>query len=139
LIFLVYTVDSLIYLFGISFLFHGIDWYNLMEITIEDKKLRNTLESEKKLKGKYGKLASRIMQRLDELRSFETLEALQQEMPHIHCHELKGDKKGMLAVNISGNYRLLFKPHEPQPLKPDGGLDWKQIKAIIIIDIVDYH
>ena len=111
----------------------------LMEILFEDKKLQAILESEKKIKAKYGRLAPKIMQRLDEFISFETLDDLRREIPHIHCHELTGNKKGHLAINVSGNDRLLFKPEEPPPCKPDGGLDWKQIKTIIIVGIEDYH
>ena len=110
-----------------------------MDITFEDKRLQDVLESEKKLRREYGKYADRVKQRLDDLAAFETLDALQREMPHIRCHELIGDKKGLLAVNISGNYRLLFKPEEPSPRKPDGGLDWKQVTSIVIVGIADYH
>jgi hypothetical protein len=69
-----------------------------MEILFEDKKLQAILESEKKTKAKYGRLAPKIMQRLDEFISFETLDDLRREMPHIHCHELTGDKKGHLPL-----------------------------------------
>ena len=110
-----------------------------MDITFENERLQGVLESEKKLCREYGKFADRVKQRLDDLAAFETLDALQREMPHIRCHELIGDRKGLLAVNISGNFRLLFKPEEPVPLKPDGGLDWKQVRNIVIIGIADYH
>jgi proteic killer suppression protein len=110
-----------------------------MVITFENKKLQDVLESEKKLRREYGRFANRVKQRLDELATYETLDALQREMPHIHCHELTGNMKGLLAVNLTGNYRLLFRPEEPVPRKPDGGLDWKQIQHIVIVGITDYH
>ena len=110
-----------------------------MLITFENKRLQDILESDKKLRREYGKYANKVKQRLDEFAAFETLDALQREMPHIRCHELAGDKKGFLAVDVSGNFRLLFKPEEPAPRKPDGGLDWKQVRHIVIVGITDYH
>jgi len=97
-----------------------------LRILFENEKLQSEFESDKKLRREYGKHADKVKQRLDDFAAFETLDALQREMPHIRCHELTGDKKGILAVNISGNFRLLFKPKEPAPRKPDGGLDCKQ-------------
>jgi len=36
--------------------------------------------------------------------------------------------------------RIIFLPmHEPLPLKPDGGLNWLKITAILILAVEDYH
>lgn len=54
-------------------------------------------------------------------------------------HELVGDRWGQLACSLNGLDRLVFEPgHDPKPLKPDGGLDWTQVTAIVNIEIVDY-
>ena len=61
-------------------------------------------------------------------------------MPQAHCHELKGNRKGTLAVKLDHRLRLIFKPaDEPVPLKADGGLNWKEVRAIRILSIEDYH
>lgn len=55
-------------------------------------------------------------------------------------HELTGDRKGQLALDLQQPYRLVIEPtEEPAPVKDDGGLDWRRITAVTIVEIVDYH
>jgi proteic killer suppression protein len=57
-----------------------------------------------------------------------------------HCEELKENRKGQFSLRLDGRYRLIFIPnHDPLPTKPDGGLDWKRITAVKIIEVKDYH
>ena len=59
--------------------------------------------------------------------------------PH-RCHELVGNRKGQLTVDLDHPYRLVFKPdHDPLPQRPEGGMDWKQITKIKITGIEDTH
>ena len=59
--------------------------------------------------------------------------------PH-RCHELTGNRKGQLTVDLDHPYRLVFVTnHDPLPLRPEGGLDWKQITSIKITGIEDTH
>jgi proteic killer suppression protein len=30
------------------------------------------------------------------------------QLPGLRCHELKGDRKGQYAINLTGYYRLIF-------------------------------
>jgi proteic killer suppression protein len=61
-------------------------------------------------------------------------------LPQVRCHELKGDRKGTLAVDLEHPYRLVFEPaNEPVPRKSDGGLDWTNITAIRVLAVEDYH
>ena len=56
------------------------------------------------------------------------------------CHELTQNLKGLLAVNLVHPDRLVFKTGDnPIPRKPDGGLDWTQVKRIVVVGIGDYH
>lgn len=55
------------------------------------------------------------------------------------CHELSGDMAGRLALDLPDGKRLVFKPAEPCPVKADGGLDWKAVDAVEILEIVNYH
>ncbi len=63
------------------------------------------------------------------------------KIPAARCHQLKENWKGHLAVDISGNHRIIFKPdYDPPPEKDNGGLDWSQVTAITIVAIgEDYH
>ena len=57
-----------------------------------------------------------------------------------HCHELSGDYDGQHAIEVSGNFRLIFCPdHDDMPIKPDGGLDWSKVTRIMILEVRDYH
>ncbi len=61
-------------------------------------------------------------------------------LPAPRCHELKGNRKGQLSVDLDHPYRLIFKPVEdPIPEKPDGGIDWKKVKSICIVGVEDTH
>ena len=80
-----------------------------------------------------------IRKRLDELADADDLSVVR-FLPQARCHELKGDRKGQLAVDLDGLWRLIFKPHEdPPPQKGDGGLDWHSVHAIVVLAIEDYH
>lgn len=110
-----------------------------MDISFRTSKLRKTLTKAKKRRRTYGtNSAKKIKRRLDDLRAAECLE----DMRHLpgRCHELRGDLKGVLSLDVQHPYRLLFVPaHDPVPKKPDGGLDWTQVTAITIIDIENTH
>jgi len=82
--------------------------------------------------------AKLIRRRLDDLRAVQFLDVMR-NLPG-RCHELKGDRAGQLSVDLDGPYRLLFRPaHEPLPIKPDGGLNWSQVAAVIVVGVVDTH
>lgn len=83
--------------------------------------------------------AKKFLARLTELRAADCLADLR-NVPQADYHELTGDRKGQLAGNLDHPYRLIFVPaHEPIPRKADGGLDWEQVTAVTVIEIVDYH
>ena len=74
-----------------------------------------------------------------ELGAATTLEDMRL-LPGARCHELTGDRKGQLAVDLVHPLRLVFEPdHDPQPEKADGGLDWIAVTKVVIVEIVDYH
>jgi plasmid maintenance system killer protein len=110
-----------------------------VDITYVSNKLKKQLADPKEVARRYGQLARKINQRHEELKSADNLSILRL-FPAAGCHELTGDKKGCLAVNVSGNYRLIFKPnHDPLPCKEDGGLNWEKVTAVTIVEIDDYH
>jgi plasmid maintenance system killer protein len=82
--------------------------------------------------------AKLIRRRLDDLRAADTLQVMR-NLPG-RCHELKGDRAGQLSLDLDGPYRLLFRPaDEPPPTKPDGGMDWTQVTAVVVLGVVDTH
>lgn len=110
-----------------------------MDIVFKDHKFEKECNSQKLLEKKYGKdRAKRIRRRLDDLRSVTFLEDMR-SLPG-RCHELLYDRSGQLSLDLDHPYRLIFEPaDEPIPLKPDGGIDWTQVKAVRIIAIEDTH
>jgi len=61
-------------------------------------------------------------------------------LPPARCHELTGNRKGQLSVDLEHPYRLLFiTANNPIPETEDGGLDWPEVTEIEIIEIVDTH
>jgi proteic killer suppression protein len=61
-------------------------------------------------------------------------------LPPARCHELTGNRKGQLSVDLEHPYRLLFIPaNNPLPETKNGGLDWPGVTEIEIIGVVDTH
>lgn len=83
--------------------------------------------------------AKLIRRRLDALRAAVVLEDLRNTPGRLH--ELLGDRKGQLSLDLDGPYRLIFTPnHNPIPARPQGGgMDWTQITAVTILEIEDTH
>lgn len=82
--------------------------------------------------------AKLIRRRLDELQAASNL-LVMRDLPG-RCHELKGGKTGQLSIDLDGPYRLIFRvANNPNPTKPDGGLDWAQVTAIEILSLEDTH
>jgi proteic killer suppression protein len=80
-----------------------------------------------------------IRRRLDDFAAAQVLSDIS-KLPQVRCHELSGDRSGMLAVDLEHPYRLIFIPaDDPIPLKADGGLDWNNVRTIKIVEIADYH
>ena len=56
------------------------------------------------------------------------------------CHALGADRVGQFSTSLWGPYKLVFVPaHNPVPRTPDGGIDRESVRAISIIEVVDYH
>jgi proteic killer suppression protein len=111
-----------------------------MEISFNNKKLAKLLNSQRDTLRKYGPdNGKRILLRLSQLAAVENLQELA-SFPQVRLHQLAGNRNEQLSIDVKHPYRLLFViNHEETPRKPDGGLDWKEITAIIIIEIADTH
>lgn len=110
-----------------------------MKINFNSNKLEKQLTIPKEMQKAFGEMAKKVSQRMKELKAADNL-AVMRTIPAAKCHELRQDRKGQLAVSISGNYRIIFIPdHEPIPNKEDGGMDWDSITIIEVIEVEDYH
>ena len=94
----------------------------------------------KKLVKLYGaREAKLINRRIADLQAADTLQVMW-TLPG-RCHELTGDRKGQLAVDLVHPHRLIFEVDmQPIPTKDDTGLNWSLVTAIRIMEVVnDYH
>lgn len=111
-----------------------------MDIIFKDRKLAKACNSNAGLEQMFSDVrAKKLRQRLDELRAANSLDDVLR-VPPARCHELKGNRKGQISVDLDHPYRLIFVvANDPIPTKPDGGLDWAQVTAIEIIGTEDTH
>jgi plasmid maintenance system killer protein len=110
-----------------------------VEISFKSRKLEKQLTDPKEMVKSFGRLAGKVNQRMKDLTGADNL-AIMRTIPAARCHELTGNRKGELAVDFSGNYRMIFEPlHHPIPKKDDGGLNWEKVTKIQINEIDDYH
>jgi plasmid maintenance system killer protein len=111
-----------------------------MKITFGSRKLEKLCNSGKEMRAKLGDRNAKVLQqRLAEISAADTLADLGR-LPHLRCHQLKGDREGQLAVDLVHPKRLIFEPgNDPIPVKEDGGLDWSEVTSIVVCEVVDYH
>lgn len=111
-----------------------------MLLSFKDRNLADLCNDDRRLQKTYGeKGRKKVRSRLDDLDAAGTL-AEMAALPAAHCEELKGDRAGQFSVRVHDAFRIIFTPdHDPIPVKPDGGVDWRAVTAIRIHSIEDYH
>lgn len=109
-----------------------------MEISFASSRLQKTCNSEKQMRKEYGpKMVSILQRRLADLAAAENLEVMR-ALPG-RCHELRGDLKGHLAVDLEQPNRLVFRPLGDDIRNKDTTLNWQKVEAVEIVAIGDYH
>ena len=110
----------------------------LIIIYLTDK-LKDIFNDSKALRATYGAhIAKQIRKRLDDLAAVNNLDEMR-FLPG-KFHPLREDRAGQFAVSLDHHNRLIFEPaNEPLPTREDGGLDWKKVTAVRIIEVKDYH
>lgn len=79
-----------------------------------------------------------IVERLNALQASGSLEDMRGAAGRLH--ELKGNRKGQLSLDLDHPYRLILVPvHDPVPCTEDGGMDWSEITDIEILGVEDTH
>lgn len=110
-----------------------------MDIQFKTEKLAKECNTAKQLVRAHGDVRAKLIRRrLDALRAAVVLDDLRNTPGRLH--ELKGDRKGQFSFDLDGPYRLLFTPnHNPVPARPEGGIDWTRITAVMILGVEDTH
>jgi len=111
-----------------------------MDIAFKKDLLRKCSNDHSYAERKLGTLqAKKFILRLQQLHDAVCLEDLR-NLPQMDLHELTANRKSQLACSLDHPYRLILVPaHDPIPTKEDGGLDWNQVTAVIVLGIEDYH
>jgi proteic killer suppression protein len=111
-----------------------------LDILFANRKLQEEFNDFTALVRKRGNRRARLIQRrLGELSAANVLEVMRR-LPAPRCHELGGNRKGQLSVDLDHPYRLIFRVADnPVPTKADGGLDWTQVRKIIVLGVEDTH
>jgi len=113
-----------------------------LDISFKNKRLQKEFQEGKTLLRIHGeKRAKKIMARMQALRAANSLGDFWPPFfgPE-RCHELTGNRKGKLSMDLDHPYRLIIGPdHSPLPVKPDGGLDWKLVTAVMVFGVEDTH
>jgi proteic killer suppression protein len=79
-----------------------------MEILFQNDRLRKEFNEHKSLIRHYGAVRAKLIQRrLTEIRAVTVLEDLR-ALPQVRCHELIGDRKEQISVDVGHPYRLGF-------------------------------
>ena len=110
-----------------------------MKIDFLNAKDKAFFESAKDVKKAHGaENDKKLRTRLDDLVDAQSMDDMR-NLPG-HWEELNNDRAGHFSARLHGGLRLIVKPQkQPPPTKPDGGLDWRAIDSIYIIEMVDYH
>jgi plasmid maintenance system killer protein len=110
-----------------------------VRISYKSNKLKKSLTEAKEMQKAFGDMAKKVNQRMKELSASDNLQVLK-SIPAANCHELRGNRKGEFAVDISANYRIIFVPdHDPIPHMDDKSIDCIEITDIRILGTEDYH
>ena len=100
-----------------------------MVIKYVDKKLEKSLSNNRVIKQKYGRLADRIIEVLDELYVALNLSQIP-ECPPDRRHKMTNEKFTW-SIDLSKNYRMW--------IRSDGYSDPNEVEIITIVKIFDDH
>lgn len=111
-----------------------------MYIEYRTRKLQTLCETQEAARRQWGtNVAKRLFQRLTEIAGADFLADLF-NLPAARCHQLKGNRKGQFAVDLSGGCRLIFEPlGEPEEYMKGAEIDRTKVEAVRILEVTDYH
>ena len=110
-----------------------------MIITFADRKLHKYANKDSLAIQKMGANRAKLFkQRLGQLDAADNFT----DLIHLpgHYHQLKDNRKDQWACNLDSPYRLIFAPAvDPIPKDKDGKQILKDINALVIIEVINYH
>ena len=110
-----------------------------MDILFASRKLEKQLSDEMRIRRAFGDRGRRLMMRLDVLKAASCLADVPYTPP-IRRHALSGKWAGHYAVDITANWRLIFRPlASSSSADPGGPDDPAAITTIEVVAIEDYH
>jgi len=108
-----------------------------VDVFFGDKWLADVCGSEREMRRAFGLVrAKRLGVRLQQLRVAETLADIR--LITTRCHELTGDLRGYLALDLDGPYRLLFRALDGSGI-PGRAQNLSLVRAVLVERIEDYH
>ena len=82
-----------------------------MDVTFKTAKLKKQYENAKEAERAYGAdVARRYVLRINIIKKARDVDELC-SLPGLRCHQLKGDRRGQWAINLTGFHRLIFTLH----------------------------
>ena len=82
-----------------------------MDVLFRTRKLERQYQDVQQASKAYGEeVARRYIGRINIIKQAHDVEELQR-LPGLRCHPLKGNLKGLWAINLTGFYRLIFTMH----------------------------
>ena len=103
-----------------------------MEITYKTKKLKKECENFSKAKKEYGKqIAEKLFIRIEVLEAAINLEEISM-IRSWNLHPLSGKRKGQLAINLTGKFRLVLTINNEI-------VEFVKVESINLEEIVNYH
>ena len=108
-----------------------------MEIAFGSGELEKLYTSAKYANRKLGPMSARkLRSRLADIAAAHDVTELVAGRPH----PLKGGRFGEFSLRLHGGHRLVFGPdHDQLPSHAEGGIDWRRVTAVRIVEIGDYH
>ena len=109
-----------------------------MDVVFRTHKLERIFNNREALVKEYGRqCAQKIIRRMWVLHAAPSLAAVPTRKPD-RCHELRGNRRGVFAVDLAHPFRLVFEPYvigEQQHTT----LRKEEVTAIRVLGVEDYH
>lgn len=100
-----------------------------MEVLYKSNKLEKQCSDEREMRRRWPTLVKKLRLRIKALDAVLTVGDLPTDDPGGRWHELKGDRAGTWAGDVSGNWRVII---EPSPNK-------LHATTVTVLDVEDYH
>ncbi|MHB0927650.1 MAG: hypothetical protein ACYC3W_01825 [Candidatus Nanopelagicales bacterium] len=109
-----------------------------MEVEFDDPKLSKLFSSDRNLQREMGKpRASLLRRRLAELAIANSMDDLRGMLGN--WHPLSADRHEEWSASLDQPYRLVVRPTPPVPRLADGGVDWRSVIGVTVVEVVNYH